>query len=90
MSDAEKKVLIYETGLCGFCKAAKRLLDNKGVEYETIRVDIDAEQKQIMMDRSGRRTVPQIFIDDHHVGGFDDLSELESGGKLDVLLGQSG
>ncbi len=88
MSDAEKKVLIYETGLCGFCKAAKRLLDSKGVEYETIRVDVDTEQKQIMMERSGRRTVPQIYIGDHHVGGFDDLSELHSKGELDTLLGR--
>ncbi len=83
---ADKTVLIYESGLCGFCHAAKRLLDGKGVEYSTIRVDKDAEQKQIMMDRSGRRTVPQIFIGDHHVGGFDDLYELESDGELDALL----
>ena len=86
MSTDEKKVLIYETGLCGFCKAAKRLLDNKKVEYETIRVDIDPEQKQIMMERSGHRTVPQIFVGDHHIGGFDDLSELESDGELDAIL----
>ena len=86
MSTDEKKVLIYETGLCGFCKAAKRLLDNKKVEYDTIRVDIDPEQKQIMMERSGRRTVPQIFVGDHHIGGFDDLSELESDGELDAIL----
>lgn len=87
-SSAKNTVLIYETGLCGFCKAAKRLLDNKQVEYETIRVDTDREQMQIMMDRSGRRTVPQIFIGDHHVGGFDDLSELETDGELDSLLGR--
>jgi len=86
MSTDEKTVLIYETGLCGFCKAAKRLLDNKKVAYETIRVDIDTEQKQIMMERSGRRTVPQIFVGDHHIGGFDDLSELESAGELDAIL----
>lgn len=86
MSTDEKKVLIYEAALCGFCKAAKRLLDNKKVEYETIRVDVDSGQKQIMMERSGRRTVPQIFVGDHHIGGFDDLSELESTGKLDAIL----
>ena len=83
---ANKHVVIYESGLCGFCHAAKRLLDGKGVEYETIRVDKDAAQKQIMMERSGRRTVPQIFLGDHHVGGFDDLYALESDGELDALL----
>lgn len=79
-------VLIYESGLCGFCAAAKKLLDGKGVAYQTIRVDRDPNQKQIMMERSGRHTVPQIFIGDHHVGGFDDLYELENDGELDALL----
>lgn len=81
-----KEVIIYATGLCGFCHAAKRLLDNKGVEYETIPVDKDAGKRQEMMDKSGRQTVPQIFIGDHHVGGFDDLQALESAGELDALL----
>lgn len=85
---ANKSVLIYESGLCGFCHAAKRLLDKKGVNYDTIRVDKDAEQKQVMMERSGRRTVPQIFIGDHHIGGFDDLHELETDGELDALLAE--
>ncbi len=80
-------VIVYTTRLCGYCRAAKKLLDNKGVEYETIAVDFDSEKRQEMMDRSGRRTVPQIFIGDHHVGGFDDLSALESAGDLDALLG---
>ena len=56
------------------------------MNYETVRVDQDPQQKDIMMERSGRRTVPQIFIGDHHVGGFDDLYELESDGELDALL----
>lgn len=81
-----KNVVMYTTGLCGFCRAAKKLLDRKGVEYETIAVDFDAEKRDEMMQRSGRRTVPQIFIGDHHVGGFDDLSELDTDGKLDELL----
>lgn len=81
-----KEVVMYTTGLCGFCRAAKKLLDRKGVEYQTIAVDFDSEKRQEMMDRSGRRTVPQIFIGDHHVGGFDDLNALESDGKLDALL----
>ncbi len=83
------EVVMYSTGLCGFCRAAKRLLDNKGVEYQSIAVDRDAEKRQEMMDRSGRRTVPQIFIGDHHVGGFDDLQALESAGELDALLNKS-
>lgn len=86
MTDTQPSILIYATGLCGFCHAAKRLLDGKGVSYETIRVDQDPEQKQIMMERSGRHTVPQIFIGDRHVGGFDDLYELDSDGELDALL----
>ena len=81
-----KEVVMYTTRLCGFCRAAKKLLDGKGVEYQTIAVDFDSEKRQEMMQRSGRRTVPQIFIGDHHVGGFDDLSELDSDGKLDELL----
>ena len=86
MSDSNKEVLIYETALCGYCRAAKTLLDEKQVEYRTIRVDLDADQRQSMMERSGRRTVPQIFIGDHHVGGFDDLAELDAAGELDGLL----
>lgn len=81
-----KDVIMYTTGLCGFCRAAKKLLDAKGVEYQTIAVDFDSEKREEMMQRSGRRTVPQIFIGDHHVGGFDDLSALESADKLDELL----
>lgn len=80
---------MYTTGLCGYCRAARNLLDRKGVEYETIAVDVDSEKREEMMQRSGRRTVPQIFIGEHHVGGFDDLSELETDGKLDELLGRA-
>ncbi len=81
-----KDVVMYTTRLCGFCRAAKKLLDAKGVEYQTIAVDFDSAKRQEMMQRSGRRTVPQIFIGDHHVGGFDDLNALESADKLDELL----
>lgn len=81
-----KDVVMYTTKLCGFCRAAKKLLDAKGVEYQTIAVDFDSAKRQEMMQRSGRRTVPQIFIGDHHVGGFDDLNALESADKLDELL----
>jgi len=80
------EIVIYQTSLCGYCHAAKRLLDGKGVEYQIIAVDRNPEKRQEMMEKSGRRTVPQIFIGEHHVGGFDDLYALESEGKLDELL----
>lgn len=81
-----KPVTIYTTPICGFCAAAKRLLDQKGVAYEEIDVMRDAEKKQEMMNRAKRHTVPQIFIDGQHVGGCDDLYDLERAGKLDPML----
>jgi glutaredoxin 3 len=81
-----KPVTIYTTPICGFCHAAKRLLDSKGVDYDEIDVMRDAEKKQEMMQKAGRHTVPQIFIDGVHVGGCDDLYELERAGKLDPML----
>ena len=81
-----KPVTIYTTPICGFCAAAKRLLDQKGVAYDEIDVMRDAEKKQEMMQKAGRHTVPQIFIDGAHVGGCDDLYELERAGKLDPML----
>lgn len=80
------KVVMYTTMLCPFCIRAKHLLKRKGVQVEEIRIDRDGEQMRIMMKRSRLRTVPQIFIDDFHVGGFDDLAALESRGELDPLL----
>lgn len=78
---------MYFSPLCGFCHAAKRLLDSKGVEYTTINVLAEPKRKSEMMDRAnGRHTVPQIFIGDTHVGGYDDLAALERQGKLDALL----
>jgi glutaredoxin 3 len=66
---------------------AERLLKSKGVEtIEKIRIDLDPEQRALMMEKTGRRTVPQIYIGSTHVGGFDDLNALERGGKLDALL----
>lgn len=78
-------IVLYTSSLCGFCSAAKRLLDKKGWTYETISVDGNAAVKAEMMERSGRRTVPQIYFGDTHVGGFDDLAELEADGELDSL-----
>ena len=81
------RVLMYSTGVCPYCTMAERLLKSKGVDHiEKIRVDLQPEQRAEMMQKTGRRTVPQIYIGDTHVGGFDDLSTLEHAGKLDPLL----
>jgi len=78
---------MYCTATCPYCQMAERLLGNKGVtEIEKIRIDLDPAQRDAMIEITGRRTVPQIFIGDRHVGGFDDLSALDSGGGLDPLL----
>lgn len=81
-----RAVRVYSSLMCPYCVMAKRLLDDKGVRYEEIRVDLDSGQRQEMMRISGRRTVPQIFVGETHVGGFDDLSALERAGRLDPLL----
>jgi glutaredoxin 3 len=81
------RILVYTTPFCGYCSAAKRLLSSKGAEYTEVDVMMDAERRAEMIQRSsGRRTVPQIFIGERHVGGYDDLSALESSGELDDLL----
>jgi len=80
-------VLMYSTGVCPYCLMAERLLKAKGVEeIEKVRIDLDPEQRTQMMQKTGRRTVPQIYIGGTHVGGFDDLSALDRAGKLDPLL----
>ena len=80
-------VRMYCTAVCPYCVAAERLLRSKGVlEMEKVRVDLDQERRLEMMQRTGRRTVPQIYIGDFHVGGFDDLSALDQAGKLDPML----
>ena len=80
-------VVMYTTAHCPYCVRARRLLDAKGVSYQEIRIDRDTQQRTEMEARSGRSSVPQVFIDDFHVGGFDDMSELDLDGKLDQLLG---
>jgi glutaredoxin 3 len=81
-----KKVEIYTTGWCPYCNAAKSLLAEKGVEYSEIDAD-DQDVRMAMVQRAnGRRTVPQIFIGDTHVGGYDDMAALERRGQLDPLL----
>lgn len=82
-----KKIEIYTSPLCGYCHAAKRLLTQKGVSFSEIDVSRDPQKRQEMMSRAqGRHTVPQIFVDETHVGGYDDLSALDRDGKLDTLL----
>ena len=80
-------VLMYTSGYCPYCVQAERLLVSKGVtDIEKVRVDTDPARRTEMMEKTGRRTVPQIYIDDFHVGGCDDLHALDRGGKLDPLL----
>ena len=82
-----KHVTMYTTAVCPYCIRAKQVLASKGVTgIEEIRIDLDDAARDRMMSSTGRRTVPQIFIGDTHVGGCDDLHELEYAGKLDALL----
>jgi len=81
------KVLMYSTGVCPYCVRAEQLLRAKGVtEIEKVRVDLDPVRRDEMMEKTGRRTVPQIYIGETHVGGCDDLYALDHEGKLDPLL----
>ncbi len=80
------KVRMYTTAVCPFCQMAERLLQGKGAEIDKVRVDLDPAQRTQMMEKTGRRTVPQIYIGDTHVGGYDDLAALDRAGKLDPLL----
>jgi glutaredoxin 3 len=84
------EILMYSTSWCGFCERARGLLRRKGVEFREIRLDETPDERESMMRRSGgRRSVPQIFIGDHHVGGYDELAVLERTGQLDQLLGRA-
>jgi glutaredoxin 3 len=88
MSDIE--VVVYSTGWCPYCDRAKALLGRKEVAFREIKVDDDPAERDAMLKRSGgRRTVPQIFVGDRHVGGFDDLYALDKTGELDKLLGRA-
>ena len=80
------KVKMYSTRFCPYCIRARMVLESKGVEFEDIGVDGDPERRREMMELSGRRTVPQIWVGDTHVGGYDDLAALEYQGALDELL----
>ncbi|MBP6058149.1 MAG: glutaredoxin 3 [Nitrosomonas sp.] len=81
------KVIMYTTGFCPYCKMAESLLRAKGVEnIEKIRIDLEPEQRAEMMGKTGRRTVPQIYIGERHIGGYDDLTQLDRKGELSALL----
>lgn len=83
-------ILMYSTAVCPYCIRAEQLLKQKGVaEIEKVRIDLDPARRDEMMTRTGRRTVPQIYIGDFHVGGCDDLIALDRAGKLDPLLAGS-
>ena len=85
-----KSIKMYTSAYCPYCANAERLLSKKGVRHiEKIRVDEDSSILEEMIEKTGRRTVPQIYIGDYHVGGFDDLRSLDLQGKLDPLLGIS-
>ena len=80
-------VKMYSSGVCPFCVMAERLLKSKGVtEITKIRVDLEPVKRTEMVERTGRRTVPQIYIGETHVGGYDELAALDQAGKLDALL----
>lgn len=82
------KIEIYTTPFCPYCHAAKALLSNKGVAFEEFNVTNPDDRAQMTQKANGRRTVPQIFIGDTHVGGYDDMAALDRAGKLDPLLAQ--
>lgn len=84
------RIVMYTQALCGYCAAARSLLESKDVTYEEIDVTLDAGLRREMAEWSGVSTVPQIFIDDRHIGGYDQLSKLDREGKLDALLANSG
>ena len=82
-----KKVVMYSTVVCPYCQMAERLLKSRGVEHiEKVLIDRDPARREEMMTRTGRRTVPQVYIGDTHVGGYDDLSALDRKGGLTPLL----
>lgn len=84
---AAPKIIMYLTGSCPFCHMAERLLISRGVtEIDKIRIDLDPIKREEMMNKTSRRTVPQIYIGERHVGGFDDLSALDKAGELTPLL----
>ena len=90
MDAANPDIVMYSTGWCPYCDRARGLLQRKGATVREVKVDEDADERAAMLKRSGgRRTVPQIFIGDRHVGGYDELYALDKTGELDKLLGRA-
>ncbi len=87
MSHSQAKIIIYSSEYCPYCQRAKQFFDNKGFSYTEVRVDLDPPKRDEMIQLTNRRTVPQIFINDKHVGGCDDLMAIANNGELDKLLG---
>ena len=84
-------IVMYSTAWCGYCQRARNLFERKGLAYREIKVDEDMRERETMLQKSGgRRTVPQIFIGDRHVGGYEELVELDRDGGLDRLLAGAG
>ena len=84
---ATPKITMYSTAVCPYCIQAERLLKSKGVsDIDKLRMDTDPSLRDAMIEKTGRRTVPQIYIDDFHVGGYDDLVALDRAGRLDPML----
>tara|TARA_Y100001936_G_C15899951_1_gene572714 strand:- start:509 stop:769 length:261 start_codon:yes stop_codon:yes gene_type:complete len=80
------KIEIYTTAVCPYCVRAKLLLQSKGLTWEEIRIDLECSRQTEMIERSERRSVPQIFINDLHIGGFDDLAKLDADNRLDQII----
>jgi glutaredoxin 3 len=90
MSDPTPDIVVYSTGWCPYCVRARALLERKGLPFREIKIDEDPAEREAMLARSGgRRTVPQIFIGERHVGGFDELYALDKSGQLDALTGRA-
>lgn len=89
MSAQAPEVVMYSTAWCGYCYRARKLLERKGVAVQEVKIDEDPREREIMLARSGgRRTVPQIFIGERYVGGYDELAALDRAGELDAMLGK--
>lgn len=86
MNNKTNEIIIYSTLICPYCNAAKQLLKSKNLKYQEIRIDQDLNQRKIMVEKSGRTSVPQIFINGQHIGGFDDLNAANRSGQLDHIL----
>lgn len=83
---ARAPITLYTSAVCAYCMAAKNFLKSRGLEWNEVRIDLDAAERERMVERAGRTTVPQIFVGDAHVGGYDDMIALHRAGKFEALL----